>query len=426
MEAPPNSNLIVNYLPPNYTEVNLYELFAPFGHILHYKIVKNLETSRSMGYGFVQFADPECANKAVAALNGLPLQNKQLKVSIARPASSEIKRSNLYIIGLPLNWTKQDLHNLFSSYGDVVESRILLDNNSRQSRGVGFCRLGSNAAALRAIDALNGTIPNGGSTKLTIKIADNPNHMRRQNHGGMSPQHQGHAGLHNQGQPGQMSPQSQGHAHGHLIGNPVYPQQQYKLDYRHYQQYQQPSFGYQSAPGSLVPQHFGSSQQHPHFPVVKPNNMGGINNNIGNGINNMNGLNTNMNNGMNNMNSMVMGNGIASSSPVMHSLHHNGVVNPAQVAAGGSNQFQGYCLFVYHLPLDVTDQALYELFSQYATVTSTKVMKDISTGRSRGYGFVNVLTEQDGQNAIQNLNSHKIGTKFIKVSFKSSNKNQQM
>jgi len=90
----------------------------------------------------------------------------------------------------------------------------------------------------------------------------------------------------------------------------------------------------------------------------------------------------------------------------------------AQAQQQQAPQFQGVCLFVYHLPLDATDETLFQIFSPYATVCSTKVMKDLRSGRSKGFGFVNVLTEQDGNNAISQLNGFKLGAKYIKISFK--------
>lgn len=81
-------------------------------------------------------------------------------------------------------------------------------------------------------------------------------------------------------------------------------------------------------------------------------------------------------------------------------------------------EFVGYCLFVYHLPLEASEQTLYQLFSNYATVTSAKIMRDLATGRSKGFGFVNVLTEQQAATAIAQLNGFQIGYKFLKVQMK--------
>ncbi|KAG8300715.1 RNA binding [Homalodisca vitripennis] len=81
---------------------------------------------QSLGYGFVNYHRPEDAEKAINTLNGLRLQNKTIKVSFARPSSEAIKGANLYVSGLPKNMAQQDLENLFSPYGRIITSRILL------------------------------------------------------------------------------------------------------------------------------------------------------------------------------------------------------------------------------------------------------------------------------------------------------------
>lgn len=82
--------------------------------------------------------------------------------------------------------------------------------------------------------------------------------------------------------------------------------------------------------------------------------------------------------------------------------------------------FVGTCLFVYHLPLEATEQILFQLFSVYGEVTSAKVMRDLLTGRSKGFGFVNLKEEHQAQQAIAGLNGFQLGSKFIKVSFKTN------
>lgn len=73
---------------------------------------------------------PEDAEKAINTLNGLRLQNKVIKVSLARPSSESIKGANLYVSGLPKSMTQPDLEALFTPFGKIITSRILCDNMS--------------------------------------------------------------------------------------------------------------------------------------------------------------------------------------------------------------------------------------------------------------------------------------------------------
>jgi ELAV like protein 2/3/4 len=66
-----------------------------------------------------------------------------------------------------------DLERLFSSCGNIITSRILCDNLTGLSKGVGFIRFDQRIEAERAIQKLNGTIPDGASEPVTVKFANN-------------------------------------------------------------------------------------------------------------------------------------------------------------------------------------------------------------------------------------------------------------
>ena len=73
-------------------------------------------------------------------------------------------------------------------------------------------------------------------------------------------------------------------------------------------------------------------------------------------------------------------------------------------------------LFVGNLPFQVTDFDLEDLFKGYGEVTSAKVIVDRRTGRSRGYGFVEMGTEDLAQQVIEALNGTELKGRPINVS----------
>jgi RNA recognition motif-containing protein len=64
----------------------------------------------------------------------------------------------------------------------------------------------------------------------------------------------------------------------------------------------------------------------------------------------------------------------------------------------------GKRLYVGNLTYGMNDAALEQLFSQHGSVTSAQVVMDRDTGRSKGFGFVEMGSEQEAQAAIQALN----------------------
>lgn len=68
----------------------------------------------------------------------------------------------------------------------------------------------------------------------------------------------------------------------------------------------------------------------------------------------------------------------------------------------------GKKLYVGNLPFSTTEQALTDTFSEFGTVDSVKIITDRDTGRSKGFGFVEMSTDDEAQQAISKLN----GTSF--------------
>jgi cold-inducible RNA-binding protein len=67
----------------------------------------------------------------------------------------------------------------------------------------------------------------------------------------------------------------------------------------------------------------------------------------------------------------------------------------------------GKKLYVGNLSYSVNSSELEQLFGQYGTVQSAQVIQDRETGRSKGFGFVEMSTDAEAQAAIQGLNEHE-------------------
>ncbi|MFZ1534445.1 MAG: RNA-binding protein, partial [Chitinophagaceae bacterium] len=72
-------------------------------------------------------------------------------------------------------------------------------------------------------------------------------------------------------------------------------------------------------------------------------------------------------------------------------------------------------LFVAGLPYDLDDAELEEIFEKFGTITSAKVSMDRETGKSRGFGFVEMPVEAEAKEAIEHLNDISLGKKPLVV-----------
>lgn len=72
-------------------------------------------------------------------------------------------------------------------------------------------------------------------------------------------------------------------------------------------------------------------------------------------------------------------------------------------------------MYVSNLSFHTTDEDLRKLFMQYGTVASAKVITDRETGRSRGFGFVEMESAKEANEAMKNVNNKDIEGRPISV-----------
>ncbi|WP_090129831.1 RNA-binding protein [Limnohabitans sp. Rim11] len=75
----------------------------------------------------------------------------------------------------------------------------------------------------------------------------------------------------------------------------------------------------------------------------------------------------------------------------------------------------GKKLYVGNLPYSVRDGDLEQAFGQFGSVTSAKVMMERDTGRSKGFGFVEMGTDEEAQSAINGMNGQPLGGRSVVV-----------
>ncbi|XP_025110595.1 ELAV-like protein 3 isoform X3 [Pomacea canaliculata] len=327
------TNLIVNYLPQTMSQDEIRSLFASIGELESCKLIRDKPTGQSLGYGFVNYKRPEDADKAINTLNGLRLQNKTIKVSLARPSSESIKGANLYISGLPKSMTQLDLESLFSQCGNIITSRILYDQTTGLSKGVGFIRFDQRVEAERAIQKLNNHIPEGCIDPITVKFANSPSSNK--NLATMTPL---------------------------ALATYLSPTRRF--------------FG---------PIHHATATSRLRYSPLEPG---------------------------------LLPNAILP--PTLTTAAAAAAAAASSTATPTALNSTGWCIFVYNLAPDTEDSVLWQLFGPFGAVQSVKVIRDYTSGKCKGFGFVTMTNYEEALVAIQNLNGFTLGNRVLQVSFKSS------
>ena len=170
-----STNLYIRGLAPRTTDEDLVQLCSCYGKITSTKAILDKTNNQCKGYGFVDFENPEDAQKAVIALqeDGIPAQFAK---------QQEQDPTNLYFSNLPKNFEECDLEELLAPVGHVVSTRILRDPNGI-SRGVGFARLDSRERCEHAIKLLNNKKMHENTEPLVCKFADGAPNKKRNKDG---------------------------------------------------------------------------------------------------------------------------------------------------------------------------------------------------------------------------------------------------
>jgi cold-inducible RNA-binding protein len=104
-------------------------------------------------------------------------------------------------------------------------------------------------------------------------------------------------------------------------------------------------------------------------------------------------------------------------------VHHEASVNSRQEKSpaaenpqkGKGKKLMSMKLYVGNLSFETSSNELQTLFAQTGTVESVSLIEDRETGRSRGFGFVEMSTKEEGAAAIQKFNGQDLGGRTLKV-----------
>lgn len=83
-----STNLFVGNLTFGTTNGELEAMFAAYGDVTRAQVITDRDTGRSRGFGFVEMASNDAAEKAISSLDGKDVSGRQIKVNVAKPRSS--------------------------------------------------------------------------------------------------------------------------------------------------------------------------------------------------------------------------------------------------------------------------------------------------------------------------------------------------
>ncbi|CAN7048468.1 hypothetical protein IGI04_025554 [Brassica rapa subsp. trilocularis] len=154
-------SLYVGDLHANVTDAQLFEAFSQMGQVVTVRVCRDLATRRSLGYGYVNFATPQDAARAIQEMNYIPLNGKPVRIMYSHRDPS-VRRSgagNIFIKNLDKSIDHKALHDTFSAFGNIISCKVAVDS-SGQSKGYGFVQYEIKESAQKAMAQLNGMLLN--------------------------------------------------------------------------------------------------------------------------------------------------------------------------------------------------------------------------------------------------------------------------
>ncbi|KAK5736257.1 E3 ubiquitin-protein ligase pub1 [Elasticomyces elasticus] len=154
--------LYVGGLDPRVTEDVLKQIFETTGNVQSVKIIpdKNFQ-SKGYNYGFVEYDDPQHAERAMQTLNGRRVHQQEIRVNWAYQSNTTSKEDtsnhfHIFVGDLSNEVNDEVLLQAFTAFGEVSEARVMWDMKTGRSRGYGFVAFRDRAEAEKALSSMDG------------------------------------------------------------------------------------------------------------------------------------------------------------------------------------------------------------------------------------------------------------------------------
>ncbi|CAO3630669.1 unnamed protein product [Cunninghamella echinulata] len=347
--------LYVGELNPNVEENTLMDIFTQIGPVDNIRICRDAITNKSLGYAYINFSSEVGGERAIQSLNYSLIKGKPCRIMWSQKDSNKMtsKTGNIFIKNLDLSITTKALWDTFFQFGNITHCNVALDAHG-QSKGYGFVQYDSAEAAERAINSVNGMTLYNQELFVGHYI---PKHERIQK--------------------SEEIKQKFTNVFVSNLVSDIKDEELYEL--------------------------FGS-----YGPITSVSIK-------------RDGRGLSRGSGYVNFDRHEDAKKVVTE---MHNTEYGGkrlFVSPAQKRSSSEKpshfKHRGYNLYIKNLAEDIDDVALRNLFLEFGTITSAKVMRDEVSKRSKGFGFVCFTTLEEANRSIKEMDKKLINNKEIFVAF---------
>ncbi|KAG2228312.1 hypothetical protein INT45_011104 [Circinella minor] len=360
----PSGSLYVGELDPTVTEAMLFEVFNMIGPVASIRVCRDAITRRSLGYSYVNFHSSDDAERAIDSLNYSLIKGRPCRIMWSQrdPALRKTGNGNIFIKNLDPQIDNKALHDTFSAFGNILSCKIALDETG-QSKGYGFVHYETEEAAEMAIQKVNGMLLNDRKVFVGHHVS------RKERQAKFDELKANFTNVYVKNIDGLVSDEE--------LGN-------------HFRKYGPVTSVAIAKDDQGVSRGFGFVNFENHEDARKA----------------VEALNDTDFNGR----TLYV-----SRAQKKNEREQELRRQYEQARMEKLSKYQGVNLYVKNLDDDIDDERLRQEFAVYGVITSAKVMRDDTTGVSRGFGFVCFSEADEATRAITEANGRMLGSKPIYV-----------
>jgi polyadenylate-binding protein len=368
-------------LLPDVTEAILYEIFSAVGHVISVRVCRDNTTRRSLGYAYVNFSLPEDAERALDTMNFKPIRGRPCRLmwSHRDPHLRKSGVGNIYIKNLNKSIDSKQLYDTFSMFGNILSCKVATKPGKDDmpiSLGYGFVHYETDEAAAKAIEKVHNHIIMG--ERVSVEV---------------------------------FRPRSA--RNSATVFNNLYVR---NVPVTFTKEQLQTMFG---GVGELISVVVGEDttveekeeKRNYGFVCYKSHD---------DAVAAIDKFNNTDVEGSELKLIVVRAQTKAERQKATEEKRQKEKTEKNQAYQGGVN------LYVKNLADTMTDERLREEFSKYGSITSTKVMRDKDTQKSRGFGFVCFSTTEEATKAVSEMNGAMIEKKPLYVALHQSKEQRSM
>ncbi|KAL7521532.1 hypothetical protein ACHAWX_006205 [Stephanocyclus meneghinianus] len=165
-----SASLYIGDLHPSINESSLYEVFNAVGPVASIRVCRDAVTRRSLGYAYVNYHNAQDAERALESMNFGEIKGRPCRIMWSQRDPS-VRRSgvgNIFVKNLHEGIDNKQLYDTFSLFGNILSCKVVTDKETGLSKGYGYVHYETAEAAKQAIEKLDGMLIDGREVQVGV------------------------------------------------------------------------------------------------------------------------------------------------------------------------------------------------------------------------------------------------------------------